>query len=102
MNSICDLTRTSSSQHSNDLGDEGLYYFNARWYDPQLGRFTTEDPIRDGANWFAYVSNNPMMFVDPTGLLKVHRKGVSPMISTVKILSVSIDKDSNTTSTLDV
>jgi len=46
----------------------GLYYFNARWYDPQMGRFTTEDPIRDGMNWFAYVNKNPLGFVDPSGL----------------------------------
>ncbi|MBN2657013.1 MAG: hypothetical protein JXR86_08125 [Spirochaetales bacterium] len=32
-----------------------LYNFNARWYDPELGRFITEDPIKDGLNWYAYV-----------------------------------------------
>lgn len=48
--------------------DTGLYYFNARWYDPNLGRFTTEDPIRAGTNWFIYCNNNPLMFIDPTGL----------------------------------
>ena len=48
--------------------DTGLYYFNARWYDPDLGRFTTEDPARDGINWFVYVGNNPLGFVDPSGL----------------------------------
>jgi len=48
--------------------DVELYYFNARWYDPETGRFITEDPIKDGLLWFAYVNNNPMGFVDPTGL----------------------------------
>jgi RHS repeat-associated protein len=48
--------------------DAGLYYFNARWYDPGTGRFITEDPIRYGANWYGYANNNPLMFVDPTGL----------------------------------
>ena len=48
--------------------DTGLYYFNARWYDPQLGRFITEDPIKDGINWYAYGSNNPLIYTDPTGL----------------------------------
>lgn len=28
----------------------GLYYFIARWYDSELGKFTTQDPIRDGLN----------------------------------------------------
>lgn len=45
----------------------GQNYFNARWYDPDLGRFTTEDPIRDGLNWYAYANNNPLRFVDPSG-----------------------------------
>ena len=49
----------------------GLYYFNARWYDADLGRFTTEDPARDGVNWYIYVSNNPLRFVDPSGLRAV-------------------------------
>ena len=49
--------------------EAGLYYFNARWYDPGLGRFITEDPIKDGVNWFAYANNNPLRYVDPTGLL---------------------------------
>jgi hypothetical protein len=45
-----------------------MYDYNARWYDPAQGRFTTEDPIRDGQNWYAYCGNNPMVRVDPTGL----------------------------------
>lgn len=45
----------------------GLYYFNARYYDPNLGRFISEDPVRDGANWYIYCANNPLRYVDPTG-----------------------------------
>ncbi|MFP4364875.1 MAG: RHS repeat-associated core domain-containing protein [Spirochaetia bacterium] len=48
--------------------DTGLYYFNARWYSPNTGRFITEDPARDGLNWFVYCSQNPLIYVDPTGL----------------------------------
>lgn len=48
--------------------DTGLYYFNARWYDSELGRFISEDPIKDGLNWYTYAVNNPLRFVDPTGL----------------------------------
>jgi uncharacterized protein RhaS with RHS repeats len=40
----------------------------ARYYMPSMGRFTTEDPIRDGLNWYIYVGNNPIMLVDPFGL----------------------------------
>ena len=46
----------------------GLYYFNARWYDAAIGQFTTEDPARDGGNWYLYVGANPLGFVDPSGL----------------------------------
>ncbi|MDC7124486.1 MAG: hypothetical protein PQJ46_02900 [Spirochaetales bacterium] len=40
-----------------------------------MGRFTTEDPIRDGLNWYAYANNNPLKFIDPTGLLNQNRDG---------------------------
>ncbi len=46
----------------------GLYYFNARWYDSELGKFTTCDPIRDGLNWWNYCNGNPLSFVDSDGL----------------------------------
>jgi uncharacterized protein RhaS with RHS repeats len=44
--------------------------YRARFYDPQIGRFTSEDPIgfAGGVNWYAYVKNNPILFRDPLGL----------------------------------
>ena len=48
--------------------DSNLYYYGARYYDPYIGRFTQRDPAGDGVNWYAYVANNPLRFVDPTGL----------------------------------
>ncbi|MBO5453069.1 MAG: RHS repeat-associated core domain-containing protein [Clostridia bacterium] len=44
------------------------HYLRNRFYNPHIGRFTTVDPIRSGHNWYAYCSNNPLMFVDPLGL----------------------------------
>lgn len=48
--------------------ETGLYYFNARWYDADLGRFISEDPANQGINWYIYCENNPLGRIDPTGL----------------------------------
>jgi RHS repeat-associated protein len=51
----------------------GLQYNRARWYDPQVGRFISEDPLGlgGGINSFAYVSNNPQNKIDPSGLYDI-------------------------------
>jgi RHS repeat-associated protein len=48
----------------------GLHYYRARFYDAQLGRFISEDPIKfkGGMNWYGYVDNNPTNYSDPYGL----------------------------------
>jgi RHS repeat-associated protein len=47
------------------------YYLRARFYNPALGRFTQEDIYRgDGLNLYVYVSNNPIMWIDPSGYVK--------------------------------
>ncbi|ORC38362.1 hypothetical protein B4O97_00980 [Marispirochaeta aestuarii] len=62
--------------------ETGLYYYGARYLDPKRGRWLSADPagpelgdpnregfsIVEAANWYSYVSNNPVMYVDPTGL----------------------------------
>lgn len=53
----------------------GLYYFNARFYDPRLGRFLSEDPVKDGSNWYAYCDNNPLKYVDPSGMYTMKTDG---------------------------
>jgi RHS repeat-associated protein len=47
--------------------ETGLIYMRARYMDVVTGRFVSEDPERDGPNWFNYCSNNPVNFVDNTG-----------------------------------
>ncbi|MGR6545083.1 RHS repeat-associated core domain-containing protein [Paenibacillus tundrae] len=48
----------------------GHYYLRARFYNPQIARFTQEDTYRgDGLNLYAYVANNPIRYVDPSGYM---------------------------------
>jgi RHS repeat-associated protein len=50
--------------------DASLYLARWRWYDPRLGRFVQPDPanLMGGMNLYAYADNNPVFFVDPSGL----------------------------------
>jgi len=56
--------------------ETGLDYFRARYYGSALGRFTSPDPVvitterlmnPQQLNLYAYVANNPLRFIDPTG-----------------------------------
>jgi RHS repeat-associated protein len=67
-------TGTATSNHAfvGSLGhpseaETGLVYMRARYYDPVLGRFASEDPAGDGVNWFGYASCAPTRLVDRAG-----------------------------------
>lgn len=69
------LAFSVSSRYTGQTLDEdtGLYYYGARYYDPELARFiqadsTIPDPeFSQTYNRYAYVYNNPLKFTDPTG-----------------------------------
>ena len=70
-NEAVDQPFTFSGEYGVIQEPTGLYYMRARYYDPILGRFISEDPISfagGDVNLFAYVGNNPINFVDPWGL----------------------------------
>lgn len=62
--------------------DVGLYYYRARWYDPQVGKFISEDPMgfaAGDANLQRYVGNSPVNGTDPSGLQEY--KDLGPLLA---------------------
>ncbi len=55
----------------------GLYFYNARWYDPLIGRFLSADTVvpqpgnPQALNRYSYVGNRPTKYTDPTGHCEV-------------------------------
>ena len=80
--------------------ETGLYYLSARFYDPELGRFTQEDDwLTDGPNLYIYCKNNPVLFSDPSGhcnavdLVYYRRKGDIATLEKLKRLIANGDCD---------
>ncbi|WP_108927023.1 SpvB/TcaC N-terminal domain-containing protein [Leptospira johnsonii] len=70
----------SPKYNSQELDQEtSFYFYNARYYDPEIARFASADTVIDGAgstqgwNRFSYVAGNPIRYKDPTG-----HEGFSP------------------------
>ena len=53
--------------HTTEPDTGGLVYMRARYYDPAAGRFVSEDPSKNGDNWYAYCNNNPVNLIDENG-----------------------------------
>src|SRR3989344_1941623 len=69
----------SEREYTGQISDQdttGLYYYNARYYNPQIAKFISADFQGDTLNKYAYVGNNPIIFTDPTG----HQKNKQPII----------------------
>ncbi|MGG2921524.1 RHS repeat domain-containing protein [Brevibacillus parabrevis] len=71
-------------QYSGEIYDEksGFYYLRARYYDPRVGRFISEDTYKGtvdnplSLNRYTYVLNNPLIFIDPTGHAEISLRAV--------------------------
>ena len=68
--SVANSYKYAGYQHDEE---NGLYYLNARFYDPEIARFIQEDTYRGNTadplslNLYTYCVNNPMKYYDPTG-----------------------------------
>jgi RHS repeat-associated protein len=68
---VADLTGLNLGFQGQPYDPEtGLYYFRNRYYDPELGRFLTADPLGyvDGPSLYAFAGNDPVNGRDPLGL----------------------------------
>ena len=74
--------------------ETGLYYYRARYYDSNIGRFVSEDPIgfRGGNNFFAYVENNAVNLVDPSGLKLGTPQYCSRLLDRIQNIQRKIDE----------
>ncbi|ORC29592.1 hypothetical protein B4O97_18900 [Marispirochaeta aestuarii] len=81
--------------------ETGLYYYGARYMDPKTSRWMSGDPagyqlmnpmgqdgkprqgysIVEATNWYSYVSNNPVKYVDPTGMEGVREELEDPFMT---------------------
>lgn len=85
----------SSSFENNPLRYYGQYYdyesdmtyLRARYYDSSIKRFITEDPAKDGLNWYAYCDNNPVMMFNPSRLAIYVPENQSIIIDYLNILT---------------
>ena len=60
------------SYNDKEEDESGLHYYGARYYDSRIGRWISNDPLQRSEltqiHGYAYVGNNPIIFVDPFGL----------------------------------
>jgi|GEM_PF-5640847 len=75
-----EITRLFTGQEYDK--ETGLYYMNARYYDPDVGVFTRPDPMMEGLNHYCYAKWNPIRYNDPTGLTSSQGSAASSTGST--------------------
>jgi len=78
--------------------ETGLRYYRARYYDPAVGRFLSEDPIGfdGGNNFYAYVENDPIDWADPFGLrhlTKCEKDALAPYIPRIDLDNADVHEN---------
>ena len=72
--------------------ETGLYYFKARFYDAETGRFLSQDDVLGEVSdppdlhLYAYAQMNPLVFVDPTGNIEFIKEGLQEGVRDVSEL----------------
>ena len=64
--------------------ESGFVYLRNRYYDPSTGSFITEDPIKDGNNWYGYCAGNPVNAWDTSGL---HEQNIYEVVNNSLIVT---------------
>ena len=79
--------------------ETGLYYLNSRYYDPELGRFISQDSLEyadpetiNGLNLYAYCKNDPVNNSDPTGAWswKKFWTGLGLVLTAIAAIAISV------------
>ena len=103
-------TNPTDYAYTGQMQEGEIYFYNSRWYDPELGRFMQADTVVPMAfqgsqafDRFAYVNNNPMKFTDPSGmwidtlldftlimydLTQIHKDGWTPLNTGALVVDV--------------
>ena len=63
--------------------ETNLYFYRARYYNPATGWFLNEDPsaFEAGMNFYAYVANNPVNWIDPLGLDRLSFDNIANLVA---------------------
>ena len=77
----------------------GMYDYGARYYDPVIGRWMGVDPMayyskQNGTSPFAYSANNPIRYIDPTGMIWEDPKQAERLSKSITNRIESIEKNS--------
>jgi RHS repeat-associated protein len=77
------VTRSFRSVRGESDSETGLYYYRARYYDPTVGRFVSEDPtgFEGGVHFYDYVRNGPPSWADPFGLQALSYPAIAGLVA---------------------